>query len=38
MLQPDGDAALSVEAAKQWATARNIPFVSGAEILAEVKK
>ena len=37
MLQPDGDAALSVEAAKQWATARNIPFVSGAEILAEVK-
>ncbi len=38
MLQPDGDAALSVEAAKQWASARNIPFVSGAEILAEVKK
>lgn len=37
MLQPDGDAALSVDDARAWASARAIPFVSGAEIMAEVK-
>jgi len=32
MLQPDGDAALSVEEAKKWASERNIPFISGDEL------
>ena len=33
MLQPDGDLALSVEAAKQWANERGIPFLEGADII-----
>ena len=37
MLQPDGDLALSVEAARAWATARNIPFLEGADIIEALK-
>ncbi len=33
MLQPDGDLALSVEAAKKWANERGIPFLEGADII-----
>ena len=33
MLQPEGDLALSVEAAKQWAKDRGIPFLEGADII-----
>ena len=33
MLQPDGDLALSVEAAKKWASDRGIPFLEGADII-----
>ncbi|MDP6011026.1 MAG: 3,4-dihydroxy-2-butanone-4-phosphate synthase [Candidatus Poseidoniaceae archaeon] len=38
MLQPDGDGALSVEAAQEWAELRGIPFISGSDILSEVKQ
>lgn len=34
MLQPDGDLALSVEDAKQWASERGIPFLEGADIIS----
>ena len=34
MLQPDGDLALSVENARQWASERGIPFLEGADIIA----
>ena len=34
MLQPDGDLALSVEDAKQWANERGIPFLEGADIIS----
>jgi len=34
MLQPDGDLALSVEDAKQWAGERGIPFLEGADIIS----
>ena len=33
MLQPDGDFALSVEAAEVWASDNLIPFIEGAELL-----
>lgn len=33
MLQPDGDLALSVEAAKNWANERGIPFLEGSDII-----
>lgn len=33
MLEPDGDLALSVDAAKSWAETRNIPFLEGADII-----
>ncbi len=33
MLQPDGDLALSVEAAKNWANVRGIPFLEGSDII-----
>ncbi|DAC16035.1 MAG: 3,4-dihydroxy-2-butanone-4-phosphate synthase [Euryarchaeota archaeon] len=36
MLQPDGDYALSVEDAKMWASKRNIPFLTGEELIREV--
>ena len=32
MLQPEGDAALSVEAARRWANEREIPFLCGDDI------
>ncbi len=38
MLQPDGDGALAVQAAQEWAMQRGIPFVSGSDILSEVKQ
>ena len=34
MLQADGDLALSVEDAKQWASERGIPFLEGADIIS----
>ncbi|MGB0700319.1 MAG: 3,4-dihydroxy-2-butanone-4-phosphate synthase [Candidatus Poseidoniaceae archaeon] len=34
MLQTDGDLALSVEDAKQWASERGIPFLEGADIIS----
>ena len=34
MLQPDGDLALSVEDAKQWASERGIPFLEGVDIIS----
>ena len=34
MLQPDGDLALSVEDAKQWASERGIPFLEGVDIVS----
>ena len=34
MLQPDGDLALPVEDAKQWASERGIPFLEGADIIS----
>ena len=37
MLQPDGDLALPVEAARAWATARSIPFLEGADIIEALK-
>ena len=38
MLQPDGDGALTVQSAQEWAMQREIPFVSGSDILSEVKQ
>ena len=34
MLQPDGDHALSVDAAREWAEHHNIPFLEGADVVA----
>ena len=34
MLQPDGDGALSVEAAREYAKERGIPMITGADLLA----
>jgi 3,4-dihydroxy 2-butanone 4-phosphate synthase len=34
MLQPDGDHALSVDAAREWAEQQNIPFLEGADVVA----
>ena len=34
MLQPDGDHALSVDAARGWAEQHNIPFLEGADVVA----
>jgi 3,4-dihydroxy 2-butanone 4-phosphate synthase len=34
MLQPDGDHALSVSAARAWAEQHNIPFLEGADVVA----
>ncbi len=36
MLQPDGDGALSVEAAREYARERGIPMITGADLLAEL--
>tara|TARA_B100001971_G_scaffold158846_1_gene148693 strand:+ start:177 stop:299 length:123 start_codon:yes stop_codon:yes gene_type:complete len=33
MLQPDGDGALSVEDAREYASKRGIPMITGDEIL-----
>ena len=33
MLQPDGDRALSVEAAREYAMLHNIPMITGADLL-----
>ena len=33
MLQPDGDLALSVDDARIWAAERNIPFLTGEELI-----
>ena len=33
MLQPDGDKALSVEAARQYAELHNIPMITGDDLL-----
>ena len=37
MLQPDGDAALSVDDARIWAAGRNIPFLTGYELIAALE-
>ena len=37
MLQPDGDAALSVEDARLWAAKRSIPFLTGSELIAALE-
>ena len=37
MLQPDGDAALSVDDARIWAAGRNIPFLTGSELIAALE-
>ena len=37
MLQPDGDAALSVTDAREWAAERNIPFLTGSELIAALE-
>ena len=37
MLQPDGDAALSVTDARKWAAERNIPFLTGSELIAALE-
>lgn len=37
MLEPDGDLALPVEAARSWAITRNIPFLEGADIVNALK-
>ena len=36
MLQPDGDYALSMEDAKMWASKRNIPFLTGEELIRQI--
>ena len=36
MLQPDGDYALSMQDAKMWASKRNIPFLTGEELIRQV--
>jgi 3,4-dihydroxy-2-butanone 4-phosphate synthase len=33
MLQPNGDFALSVDDAREWAAEREIPFLEGADLL-----
>ena len=33
MLQPDGDHALDVKAARAWANERGIPFLEGADLV-----
>jgi 3,4-dihydroxy-2-butanone 4-phosphate synthase len=33
MLQPDGDGALSVAAAREYASERGIPMITGADLL-----
>ena len=33
MLQPDGDKALSVEAAREYAEVHNIPMITGDDLL-----
>lgn len=38
MLQAEGDGALSVEAAQEWAKQRGIPFISGSDILSVVEQ
>ena len=37
MLQPDGDAALSVTDARKWAAERDIPFLTGSELIAALE-
>ena len=37
MLQPDGDAALSVTDARKWAAERDIPFLTGSELVAALE-
>ena len=37
MLEPDGDNALSVDQARQWAEARGIPFLEGVEVISALQ-
>lgn len=37
MLQPDGDAALSVADARKWAAERDIPFLTGSELITALE-
>ena len=33
MLEPEGDNALSVDEAREWAKARGIPFIQGSDLI-----
>ena len=37
MLQPDGDLALPVADARDWAAQRNIPFLTGEELISALE-
>eukprot|EP00741_Cyanophora_paradoxa_P009355 tig00000144_g9063.t1 len=38
MMEPDGDCSLSLEGARKWALANNVPFLEGAQVISAMAK